>query len=103
MSLAVVLHAALWFMGLYPVPAGTPVMYQFWSGFFIVLISLVTSNWLRRHNCHVHRCWRTGRYPVADGAFLVCRHHSPDPAVRERRVTHEHVMSLHRKHTGTKS
>ena len=86
----------LWFMGRWPVPAGTSVMYQFWSGFYIVLISLVTSGWLRKQNCHVERCWRTGRYPVADGAFLVCRHHHPEHSVRHGKIDFEHVARMHR-------
>lgn len=87
----------MWFIGMYPVPAGTSVMYQFWSGFYIVMVTVVTSNWLRKQNCHVEWCWRTGRYPVADGVFMVCRHHSPDPEVRHGRVSFEHVVHVHRK------
>lgn len=87
----------LWFMGMYPVPAGTSVMYQFWSGFYIVMVTVVTSNWLRKQNCHVEWCWRTGRYPVVDGAFLVCRHHSPDPEVRHGKVSFEHIVHMHQK------
>jgi hypothetical protein len=88
-------HALLWFLGMYPVPAGTSPLYQFWSGFYIVLISLVTSNWLRKHNCHVERCWRTGRYPVADGTFMVCRRHHPEHMVRHGKISFEHLAHLH--------
>jgi hypothetical protein len=81
---------------MWPVPAGTSVMYQFWSGFYIVLISIVTSNWLRKENCHVHWCPRTGRYPAADGAYHVCKHHHPDETVRHGKVTFEHILHAHR-------
>ena len=91
-------HIVLWFIVMWPVPSGTSIMYQFWSGFYIVLISLVTSNWLRKQNCHVERCWRTGRYLVADGAFMVCRHHHPDDAVRQGKVSFSHVVHVHREH-----
>ncbi len=32
---------------------------------------------LRRHNCHVHGCWRVGRHPVEGTPFVVCRRHNP--------------------------
>lgn len=91
-------HLLPWIMGIYPVPAGTSPWYQFWSGFYITLLSAVTSSWLRKQNCHVRWCWRLGRFPVAEGALLVCRHHHPDPAVHHNRVTHEHVLRIHREH-----
>jgi hypothetical protein len=34
--------------------------------------------WLRRHNCHVRRCWRLGWHPHPDHGHLVCRAHHPD-------------------------
>lgn len=97
-------HLVPWIIGVYPVPTGTSPFYQFWSGFFIVLLSGATSSFLRKQNCHVKWCWRIGRFPVADGTFCVCRHHHPDPAVRHNKVTFEHILELHQKHaTGNKT
>lgn len=91
-------HLLPWVMGIWPVPAGTSPWYQFWSGFFIVVLSVAGAQWARKQNCHVEWCWRSGRYPVADGAFTVCKRHHPDPAVRDSKITHEHIIHLHRKH-----
>lgn len=88
-------HFIPWVIGVWPAPAGTSPWYQFWSGFYIVALSAVSSAWLRRHNCHVERCWRLGRFPVAEGKFYVCRHHHPDTRVRHRRVTFEHIVEEH--------
>lgn len=42
----------------------------------------------RRHTCHVDRCWRIARHPVADSPYVVCARHHPDvPPI----VTAEHV------------
>lgn len=35
---------------------------------------------VRHRNCHVHKCWRVGRHPVAGTTFVVCRRHHPDGA-----------------------
>lgn len=91
-------HLIPFILGVWPVPAGTSVFYQFWSGFYIVLLSAATSSWLRKQNCHVEHCWRLGRFPVAGGKFFVCRHHSPDPAVRHSKVTFEHILQVHAEH-----
>jgi membrane protein YdbS with pleckstrin-like domain len=96
-------HFVPWVIGVWPVPAGTSPWYQFWSGFFIVILSLVTSTWLRKQNCHVRWCWRLGRFPVADGQFCVCRHHSPDVRVRHNKVTFEHIQRVHDEYTGNTS
>lgn len=55
--------------------------YLFWSGSgadlaFIGAFVSVT----RRHTCDVLRCWRIGRFPIKDTAFVVCRKHHPDPS-----------------------
>lgn len=93
-------HFVPWIMGVWPTPAGTSPFYQFWSGFYIVLLSAITSSLLRKQNCHVKWCWRLGRFPVADGRYTVCRHHHPDEAVRQKHVTFEHILEVHRQHTG---
>jgi hypothetical protein len=98
-------HFLPWFIGFYPTPIDTSPFYQFWSGFYIVVLSLATSTWLRKQNCHVRWCWRLGRFPVAEGRFYVCHHHHPDPAIRHKRVTMEHIVHVHKKFTepGNKS
>lgn len=74
------MHGLLWFLGVYPVPSGTSAMYQLWSGFIpaLAIMSLVGGLWshFKHINCHVHGCWRVGRYHVA--SYLVCRRHHPD-------------------------
>jgi hypothetical protein len=32
---------------------------------------------LRRHNCHVHRCWRLAWHPHPDHGHPVCKKHHP--------------------------
>ena len=92
-------HFIPWIIGVYPVPGGTSPFYQFWSGFYIVVLSAASSGWLRKQNCHVNWCWRLGRFPVADGQFYVCRHHSPDPAIHHKKVTAEHIAQVHKEFT----
>lgn len=64
--------------------------YGFWSGFgsdvteFAVLGALVGV--LRRHNCHVHHCWRIGKFPVDGTSYIVCRKHHPDGHITAERV-----------------
>ena len=33
---------------------------------------------LRKHNCHVRRCWRLAWHPHPDHGHPVCRRHHPD-------------------------
>ena len=44
-------------------------------------------NVARRHNCHVHRCWRVGRHPVTGTTWVVCRKHHPDGHLKAADVT----------------
>lgn len=48
--------------------------------------------------CHRDGCYSYGRFPVAGGQFRTCRAHHPDPAVREGRITTEHLAVLHERH-----
>lgn len=58
---------------------GTGGWYGFWSGLGgDASILAAPAVLLRRHNCHVHRCPRLGRHPIADTEFVVCRRHHPD-------------------------
>lgn len=55
-------------------PSGAP--YLAWSG-FIPNLSVLGAAYaiVRKHQCHVGRCWRIARYPA--GTFRVCRAHHP--------------------------
>ena len=64
--------------------------YAFWSGIGsdiqeVALLGGVAAL-LRHWNCHVHGCWRHGRFQVGD--FRVCMLHHP-----EDRITAEHVAA----------
>lgn len=67
--------------------------YGFWSGIgadafrFLGWIGLWLIVW-HRGRCHVHGCWRSGRFPVAGTPYTVCQKHHPD--VPER-IGEEHV------------
>lgn len=89
--LVLVPHAVLWFVGVYPVPAGTSPMYQLWSGFIpaLAILSIVYPF----VNCHEETCWRFGRYHI-DG-FRVCYVHHPDPEVRKHGVSLRHLHRVH--------
>jgi hypothetical protein len=58
--------------------------YGFWSGFGSdlgeVAIVGALAGMLRRHNCHVKRCWRIGRHQVEGTPWLVCARHHPKGA-----------------------
>ena len=34
--------------------------------------------WWRKHNCHVHRCWRLQWHAHPDHGHPVCKKHHPD-------------------------
>lgn len=80
--------------------------YGFWSGFgsdigeytIIVTMSSGIIMAARRRNCHHEGCPWIGRYQVAGGQFKVCRRHHPDPAVRNKHVTMEHLHFVHAAH-----
>lgn len=73
-------------------PAGR--WYGFWSGAgsdlgeAAIVGGLISI--LRKHNCHVHGCWRVGRHPVEGTSYLVCRRHHPDG-----KVTHQDILGAH--------
>ena len=57
--------------------------YNFVSGPLadITLITAFTSAfylWWRKHNCHVHRCWRLQWHPHPVHGHPVCKKHHPD-------------------------
>ena len=56
--------------------------YAFWSGFGSDLSELALVAALvavvRKHTCHVRRCWRIGHHPLDGTPWTVCRRHHPD-------------------------
>jgi hypothetical protein len=66
-------------------------IYAFWSGFGsdIGELAIIGALWagVRKHNCHVRRCWRIGRFTVEGTPYVVCSHHHPD-----RAPTHEQIL-----------
>jgi hypothetical protein len=71
--------------------------YGWWSGAGSDLgeVTLVGAMLMmvRRHNCHVHGCWRVGRHPVAGTTYVVCRRHHPDGAPTVQDVTDAHAAA----------
>ena len=71
--------------------------YAFYSGFGSIIVppvlTAVPITWvlLRKHNCHVHRCWRIGRQAVEGTTFVVCRKHHT-----KGKPTAEHIHQVHR-------
>ena len=53
--------------------------YDFWSGIgtqFKLTGLLLPYVLYRKHNCHVHKCWRIGRFQA--DRWVVCARHHPD-------------------------
>lgn len=75
--------------------------YLAWSGVGSDLSELAIVGGLvavyRRHNCHQRWCWRVGRFPVANGQFVTCRRHHPDPVIRDGVRAH-HILAAHKAH-----
>lgn len=72
--------------------------YLAWSGFVgdLSYLSVLGAGIvvIRKHQCHVKRCWRAGRHSA--GQFVVCRKHHPtlpDGAPTHAEVA-EHVAGL---------
>lgn len=76
---------------------GSGVIYLELSGFIAVLgyLSLL-GGFLRRHNCHQHRCWRLAKHPVADGSIVVCHKHHP--AHKGQKLTAAVIHRFHHSH-----
>jgi hypothetical protein len=89
---------AAFLIGVHPYPAGTPWTYQLWSGFIpsLAIASLLGGiiTHFRTLSCHVHRCWRFGKFLMAGGQFKVCHKHSGHP----EKITHEYVLAQHEEH-----
>lgn len=84
-----------WLLHFSGVDNGSGRWYLWWSGFGAnfqeyALIGAVVLLY-RRHNCHVHRCWRVGRYPVEGTGYVVCRAHHPEGPVTAGQVAARHA------------
>jgi hypothetical protein len=68
--------------------------YNFWSGFGAdlgqVALFGAAIGLYRKHNCHVHGCWRIAKQQVVGTSWLVCHHHHP-----EGRPTAEQIAQVH--------
>lgn len=78
----------------YGLPYGHLGLYNMWSGFGsdvgeVVIIGGLASMF-RKHNCHVHGCWRIARHPVEGTSYVVCRRHHPAGP-----PTHQDVVDAH--------
>lgn len=69
--------------------------YGFWSGVGSIVIPPILTSLpivlvlLRKHNCHVHRCWRIGRHTATDAdgqTHTVCRKHHPRGHLKAERL-----------------
>lgn len=68
--------------------------YGWWSGFggftTLALSGLgIAAHSLRKHNCHIHGCWRISRHQVEGTPYCVCSKHHPDTP--DGKITPEHV------------
>ncbi len=56
--------------------------YGFWSGVGSDIAELTLAGALieqiRRRNCHVSRCWRSGHFEVGGTPYKTCRKHHPE-------------------------
>lgn len=78
MSVGRTVHQILVVLG---VDDPTGPWYSFWSGFGSDLSYFgVFAVLYRKHNCHVHGCWRIGRHLVDDTGHVVCARHHPKGA-----------------------
>jgi hypothetical protein len=56
--------------------------------------TIIVGGW-HHLNCHVYKCMRVARFPVAGGQYKVCRKHHPDEVVRNGLKLH-HIHEAHR-------
>ena len=73
------LHALEW-------PYADPDGYNIFSGPLPMALGLgAFGAWWRKHNCHVHKCWRLQWHPHPEHGHVVCRKHHPNG----KGVTHD--------------
>ena len=70
--------------------------YNFWSGFGADLGEVAflgaAIGVYRKHNCHVHGCWRIAKQQVVGTSWMVCHKHHP-----EGRPTADQIAQVHSK------
>ncbi|MCU1587556.1 MAG: hypothetical protein JWN31_1049 [Frankiales bacterium] len=70
--------------------------YLWWSGMFSNLtIFAAMIIFYRKHNCHIHGCWRIGRHTAVDAngvEHIVCKSHHPDLG-KSHRLRPHHLLS----------
>ncbi len=88
----------LWFhLGL---SNGNSAWYLFPSGWGSIIIPPILTAapivvvLLRKHNCHVHGCWRIGRHPVEGTPYTVCSRHHPDGELTAAQVRDRYHLYL---------
>lgn len=89
-----------WLFHVFGLDKSTGPWYLWWSGFGGTVERLVELGVLggllyRRHNCHVHHCWRIGHFPVEGTPYWVCKKHHPE--IDGAKLTHEHIIRAHRR------
>lgn len=68
---------------------GAQCGYNLWSGIgsdvgevstlgILVTLMAMAAGMYRKHNCHVHRCWRLAWHPHPVNGHPICKHHHPD-------------------------
>ena len=76
--------------------------YAFWSGFgsCITEFTIFGGIWIayRKHNCHLHRCWRISHHDITDAdghTIKVCHKHHP---TRPKRISLQHIEKAWAEH-----
>lgn len=71
----------IWLLHALGLDSGSGPAYLWWSGAGSDLGELAIVGGIvavyRRHSCHVRRCWRLARYPVAGTPYVTCLRHHP--------------------------
>jgi hypothetical protein len=72
--------------------------YNFWSGLGadiggLTLLGAAIGAY-RKHNCHVHGCWRLAKQQVAGTSWLVCHRHHPEGHPTAEQVAQVHSQFL---------
>ena len=72
--------------------------YDFWSGLGADIGGLAfvgaAFGLYRKHNCHVHRCWRIAKQQVIGTSWVVCHHHHPEGRPSAAQVAQVHSRNL---------
>lgn len=79
-----------WLIHILGIDSTTDHAYAWWSGAGSDVAEFAIVGWLyaflRKHNCHVRRCWRIGRLPVDGTPWITCRKHHPDGHITAQQI-----------------